>query len=184
VKSKFIWKKLDYNGEQLRSHFAYKSFSISGDCIIGFIGACDVNKNMVDIEDSKARKYIKSDDMVHFIVEHFGIDLERAILRQIILISIIKECIDDYCGRLILKRSGNDLYFGDKKLSVSIATSSPVSCLIHVGINILESGAPIPIVGLKRFKINAKKFANKVMKKYLSEMDHIAFARCKVEAVK
>lgn len=70
-------------------------------------------------------------------------------------------------------------------MSVSIATKSLTSILIHTGVNILSDGAPIPVSGLESdlgIK-DVKEFAVEVMKNYSEELDDIVLASTKVRGV-
>ena len=96
---------------------------------------------------------------------------------------IIKEALEK--RGFLVKRNGDDLFVNDKKLSVSIATKSLTSILIHTGINILSEGAPIPVSGLESdlgIK-DIKEFALEVMKNYSEEVDDIVLASTKVRGV-
>ena len=66
-------------------------------------------------------------------------------------------------------RNGDDLMIEGRKLSVSIATKSITSVLIHTGLNILSEGAPVAACGLEsELKIsNMKEFAEEIMQKAL-----------------
>ena len=72
-----------------------------------------------------------------------------------------------------------------KKLSVSIATKSITSVLIHTGLNILSEGAPVKASGLtSELGINdIGSFALEVMKRYSEELDDIKSASTKVRGV-
>lgn len=175
--------KLKYDGRQLRSHFAYQTFNIPGDSIVAFRGPCDVpRENLVDLEDAKQDKFIFSKDMLHFIVEHFDMTLTQTIAYQRLLISNVIEEIHDAKGDLRLKRVGDDIYDDVYKLSVSIATASPVSCLIHVGLNISSENTPVPTKGLEDYALNPHAVARGVMNRYRAEMEGIQKARAKVRA--
>lgn len=175
---------LNYDGSQLQSLFTYKNFGLMGDSVTVFRGSCRVEqREMVDMEDVAAQDWIYSEDMLHFIVEHFDMDLEKTIIRQRLLIATIKEELETL-GVSSLKRSGDDLYEGDKKLSVSIATLSPVSTLIHCGLNVLNHNTPIPTIGLSNLRIpNILEFGESVAKHYCSEVLSMRLARCKVRGV-
>jgi uncharacterized protein len=82
-----------------------------------------------------------------------------------------------------LRRSGDDLFVGDHKLSVSIATVSPVSTLIHLGINIDPAGAPVAAVGLDDLGIEPTRFAKDLLLGFVSETGSVQNARCKVRPV-
>ncbi len=185
MKSRFIKDEIRYTGEQLRSNFALDTFGIVGDSIVAFVGPCEVKAEfMVDMEDLKAGRVIYSESMLHFIVEHHDMDLERNILRQLVLAAIIKEQLNGILGRDAVRRAHTDLYDGDAKLSVSIATLSPVSALIHFGVNISSKNTPVTTRGMDDYGIDTLKIAEVVMKEYVSELDHADHARCKVKWVR
>ena len=73
----------------------------------------------------------------------------------------------------------------DRKLSVSIATKSITSILIHTGLNILSEGAPVAASGLtSELGIkDIKAFALDVMKRYSEELEDIVLASTKVRGV-
>lgn len=184
MKSRFIKDEIKYTGEQLRSHFAFETFGIAGDSIVAFVGPCDVKPEyMVDVDDLKAGNAIYSERMLHLIVEHHDMDLERNILRQLLLANIIKEKLNEILGRDVVDRSHTDLYDSDAKLSVSIATLSPISGLIHFGVNISSKNTPVKTLGLDDYGIDASKLAETVMKAYIEELDHADHARYKVKWV-
>lgn len=177
-------KPLNYDGSQLQSLFAYKNFGLMGDSVCVFRGACRVEQNeMVDMQDVLAKDWIYSEDMLHFIIEHFEMDLEKTIVRQRLLIATIKEELEKL-GVKTLRRSGDDLYEEEKKLSVSISTLSPVSSMIHCGLNVSNQNTPIPTIGLNNFKIqNVLEFGESVAKNYCAEFLSMRLARCKVRGV-
>ena len=175
---------LTYNGSQLRSLFAYRNYGLMGDSVTVFRGPCTVQKDeMVDLEDVRAEDWIWSEDMLHFIVEHFEMDLEKAIIRQRLLVATIKEELEKL-GIKSIYRTGDDLYEGERKLSVSISTLSPVSTLIHCGLNISSHNTPIPTVSLTDLGVrDFLSFGESVAKTYCSEVKSIRLARCKVRGV-
>lgn len=173
-----------YTGEQLQSNFAYKHFGVIGDSIVAFCGPCDVKADrMVDIEDRKAGSTIYSEHMLHFIVEHHDIDMERNVLRQIMLANIVKDTLNGILGRLAAHRKHTDLYDGDAKLSVSVATVSPLSSLIHFGVNISSVNTPVRTKGLQDYGVDHEQFARTVMQKYVADVDRLHLTRCKVKWV-
>ncbi len=184
MNSLFIDKRIDYTGRQLRSHYIYEQFGVSGDAIIAFCGTCDVEREaMVDVEDVIAQNIIYSDDMLHFLVEHFNTDLERIILRQLLLAAIVQDHLVRARGTSFVTRKGSDLYDNDAKLSVSVATVSPVSSLIHFGINISSAHTPVTTKGLEDYGIDPHQFALTVMEQYTRDHDTVDHARCKVRWV-
>lgn len=184
MKTKFVEKEIKYIGSQLAPHWIYKNFQIQGDAMIGFCGECEVKlTEMVDIEDVINDEPIYSKSMLSFIVEHFNVDLVEGVFRQRLLICIIKEALEN--RGFVIRRSGDDLFFDGRKLSVSIATKSITSVLIHTGLNIDPQGAPVKASGLgvDLGIIDIEGFANEIMKRYSDEIEDIILASTKVRGV-
>lgn len=184
---RFIEETIVYDGTQLSSLWAFRNFGLQGDSILSFRGPCKVKlSEMVDVEDIRKNAPIYSTDMLHFIIEHFDLDLEKTIFRQRLFVSIIKDAVYKNTG-VILCRRGDDLYLNDKKLSVSIATISPVSTMIHTGINVSSKDTPVPAVGLADLGLKDAEVArmgSSVCSEYAREIKEIRLARCKVRGVK
>jgi hypothetical protein len=183
VKTYFHDGELAYT--ELYSHFAYKNFGVAGDSVVSFVGPCDVSgDDLVDLADRAAGDYIKAAKMLHFIVEHFAMDLLTAVRHQRLLCAALYEYLTGRSPGPGLRRDGDDLYVGDGKLTVSIATVSPVSALIHLGINIDAAGAPVKTADLSWFaNLEPKEVAVGVMKRYADEVDGIHAAAVKVRPV-
>lgn len=181
----FIDRPMDYDGGQLVSHWIFGETGRPGDALVAFIGGCDVKlDHMVDLVDKRASCKIFSEKMLHFICEHFDHDLEKMVLRQRLFVAIICEELRTLKGATPFERRGNDIYDGDAKVNVSIATTSPVSTLMHIGVNIISKNTPVKTKGLADYGIDAKTFAEDVMKRYNAEVEGIKEARAKVKWVK
>lgn len=179
----FIPETITYDGTQLSSHWAFRTMGHLGDSIVSFRGPCRVMlAEMVDLEDVRKNAPIFSHSMLHFIVEHFDMDLEKTIFRQRMLIAIIKDILwENY--QADFTRNGDDLFAGDKKLSVSIATLTPVSTMIHTGLNILSKDTPVKTIGLYDLGLQAEAIeplGKLICKRYAEEIGDIRLARCKV----
>ena len=184
MKYELIEKEIKYEGWQLAPHWIYKNFKIQGDAIVGFIGECEVKlAEMVDIEDVINNEPIYSKNMLSFITEQFNVELVEGVFRQRLLICTIKEALER--RGIKVERSGDDLFVDGKKLTVSIATRSLTSILIHTGINIDSTGAPVKACGLQNdLQItDIKEFANEIMKNYSEELEDIVLASTKVRGV-
>src|SRR5258708_7976068 len=100
---------------------------------------------MVDGEDKLAKSEIRSASMLHFIVEKFATPLFPAVLMQRLLASLcfdaIRECVPALAHEFT--RDGDDIFWQDRKLSISIATVSPVSALVHFAVNISNINTPV-----------------------------------------
>jgi len=180
VKTRFLERRVDYDGTQIRSLWAYRELGIQGDSLVAFLGACEIPfDHMVDLEDVRRRSRIASPLMLHFIAEHFDRDLEKAVLRQRLLAALVRDLLG---GRV--RREGDDLYVQGGKLSISIATLTPVSSKIHFGINVVrELGVDVPTRGLRDLKVKPVAFAKRVLAEYAAQMDGILDARTRVRGV-
>lgn len=184
MKTLFIDDEIKYIGSQLAPHWIYKNFKIQGDVIVAFIGECEVKlTEMVDIEDVINNEPIYSKSMLSFITEQFNVNLVEGVFRQRLLICIIKELLEE--RGIFVVRNGDDLMIDGRKLSVSIATKSTTSILIHTGLNILSEDAPVKASGLtSELGISdIKEFALEIMKRYSEELQDIVLASTKVRGV-
>ncbi|MEI7643937.1 MAG: DUF366 family protein [Chloroflexales bacterium] len=181
-------RTITYDGRQLAPHWIYRQFDLMGDAAVAFIGPCHVDlSEMVDIEDVKAQAPIFSPKMLHIIAEFFSSDLHTTVYRQRLLIVTAKEILERLTDRPVT-RKGDDLYLprtdgSPGKLSVSIATASATSTLIHTGLNIEIEGTPVPTVGLAELGVDPAAFGAELLRRYADEVDDIWLARCKVRAV-
>ena len=102
----------------------------------------------------------------------------------------------------LVTRSGDDLFWNDgqtdRKLSVSIVTASPVSRLLHAGINLDAAGAPVAAAGLfdlgiapaflpgddaARGMVAVKDLATRILTAFAREAEEIEWACAKVRPV-
>lgn len=184
MQTKLIGEEIKYIGSQLQPHWIYKNFKMQGDAIVAFIGECEVKlTEMVDIEDVINNEPIYSKYMLSFITEQFNINLVEGVFRQRLLICIIKELLEK--RGVFVVRNGDDLMINGRKLSVSIATKSTTSILIHTGLNIESEGAPVKAAGLTSELgiTDIRAFAQEVMTAYAEELKDIELASTKVRGV-
>ena len=158
---KHIDKSFKYDGSQIEPSWAFKSFKIKGSSIITWRGPMNIKeKYLKDFEDIGLE--IKSDDMVHFIVEHFDTqpaNLEIAYLRQRLLVMILEEELAK--NKIVSQRKGDDLFIHSKKLTVSIATASISSMKIHLAMNLTSKGTPEDVDTIGLFELlNGKNKSN------------------------
>lgn len=190
MKVKKIKKRILYDGSQLRSLYAYQNYGIMGDSILIWRGPCDVSPEfMVDGEDKREDALIAGHDMIHLIIEKFGEGLGFAVAMQRLIAAVVKDEVEALVrvksiNRKKLFRDGDDIYYGNKKFSISIATVSPVSALIHFAINVTNEGTPVKTCALSDFAINPDIFAERVLKRVQAEMLSLFKATTKVFWVK
>ncbi len=181
MKTKFIDQNFIYDGSQLRSLFAYETQGVLGDSIVSWCGKCDIsNANMKDGEDLFAGERIFSENMLHFIVEAFEVNLRTMVSLQRLLTSIIKDQLTELQPSLKLRRDGDDIYLDDKKLNISIASAGPLSAMIHCGVNVSSRNTPVPTIGLEDLNINTVEFSDKVLTDFSAEYESIRIACQKV----
>ncbi|MBI2083279.1 MAG: DUF366 family protein [Deltaproteobacteria bacterium] len=183
---KIYWvdQSINYDGSQLTPHWIFKNFNLVGNAMVAFVGGCRVSpEHMVDLADLKEGKTIYSEKMLHFIAEFFDKNLSETILLQRLFVSLVQQEIVYRAKTTTLIRAGNDLFDGEAKLSVSIATASPVSTLMHYGINISSQNTPVKTKGLADYAIDPKTFAISLLETMKNEMETVATARSKVRAV-
>jgi hypothetical protein len=172
-----------YTGRELRSHFAFDEFGIAGDCAVAFVGPCRVEiGEMVDLVDVRAGAFIASPRMVHFLVEHFELSLREAVLRQRLLVRLAADLLRQG-GAPDVQVRGSDVFAAGRKASVSVATRSPVSALIHFGVNVRTEGTPVPAFGLAETKLAPEDFAREVLASYERELADVHRAAAKVRGV-
>lgn len=171
---------LDYDGSQIKPLWAFSTLGVQGDSIVIFRGAMKLARKEVldqkDLRESSDNYPISGDEALHLIVEHFDDpDLRLAYHRQRILIFLIKEMLESKAGHDMVRKA-SDLYIGDRKLTVSVATASVSSSKIHVGINITGTGAPkgVEIIGLEDIGLeDISSFGSSVAKAYIHELEEI-----------
>ncbi len=194
----FSEKPRPYTGPELRPHFLLTEFALRGSALGAFIGPCHVKTDhLVDWEDRLANDRIEAKQMVHFLGEFFGATLKEGVLRQRLFIAQLGQSIQRHLEKsglsrkFRLHRDGDDLFLTDltapesapRKLSVSIVTASPVSQLLHTGINVDPEGAPVPAIGLRELGIEPVEWAKQALETFAQEWDGVEWACAKVRPV-
>jgi hypothetical protein len=185
-------KELTYSGPELSPHFILSRFKVEGSCLAAFIGPCFVKTDhLVDWEDRLANDHIKASMMVHFLGEFFGLTLREGVwIQRLIVSQIHANLLTEFKAnpKIVIERSGDDLFVKDsggpaQKLSVSIVTASPVSILLHLGINVDSTGAPVAATGLANLNLDPKLFAQKILTWFSTEFESVERACVKVRPV-
>lgn len=192
--SKRLEREIAYSGRELAPHWIAHETKQFGSALVAFTGACDVATDaLVDLEDRFASDSIRAQSMLHFLGEFFGDTLEITVVRQRLLVAILGECLNRRLYKSttlpagverLVERSGDDIFVTvdgrKKKLTVSIVTASAVSTLLHFGVNIDATGAPVEAVGLQDLGVSASDLADEVLSLWSKEMHEQAVARAKV----
>jgi hypothetical protein len=187
LKVQWLDRELAYTGPELRPHWILSNFKIQGSAVVAFCGRCEVRtENLVDWEDRIASDHIRAARMVHFVGEFFGPSLREAVWMQRLFVGILSEILREEFG-VATTRTGDDLWVGAgesrRKLSVSIVTSSAVSQLLHIGINVDPACAPVPAVGLGELGVDAVGFARIALERFARETVSVWDATTKVMPV-
>lgn len=179
--TRWLESRLSYDGSQLRAHWILHQSGLVGDAMVAFRGPCGVtDTEMADLADLDGPG-IAADDMVHFLWESFTApDLLLAVHRQRLLSAQAAEILRELAPLAIVRRTGDDLWVGAGKLSISIATVTPVSALIHFALNASPGGAPVAIATLADLHIDPQQFAVALLQRVAAEQESIAAARAKV----
>lgn len=173
-----------YDGTQLRSLYAYLSHHILGDSVVSWVGACDVSfEHMIDGEDLLAEAKICGSQMLHFVFEIFDQPLIVGVFVQRIFASIAKDVLEEK-AKIKITRKGDDLYWNDKKLSISIACRSPNSVLVHFAMNVKNDGTPVATCALEDWGLeaSAQSLSQELMLRFQKEYESIKQATWKVRA--
>jgi hypothetical protein len=175
--------RIDYTGKELRPHWIMERFGLVGDSAVAFIGSCNVTgDDLVDLEDRALGNTVESDRMLSFIAEIFGLGLPGIVFAQRLLCAVAAEAAGE-AGGVSIRREGDDLFVGSGKLSVSVATVSPVSGLIHLGLNITTDGVPVEAACLEDIGVDAARLAPVVLSGFAGEVDGVIQAARKVRPV-
>jgi hypothetical protein len=184
MRTLFSNRRLTYTGPNLRSGWIAETFDLPGEALVAWLGPAHVaTADLVDLEDQRAGAEIHAALMLHFLAEHPGDALPLTVLRQRLLVAEALEILQEYPAAATLQRSGDDLYLGERKMSVSIATVSPHSGLIHFAVNVDPTGAPVPAGGLEELGIEPRAFAERLLETYAAEMASADAACRKVREV-
>lgn len=183
MNSRWIDEVIAYDGTQLRAHWILLRTGIVGDAIVGFRGPCAVERaEIADLEDLDGPG-IAGDDMIHFVWESFAQpDLLLAVHRQRLLAAQAGEVLRELAPTMAVRRDGDDLWVGDGKLSISIATSSGTSALLHFAVNATPGGAPVRTATLRDLGVDGRAFGQRLLARCVAEQAGIAAARAKVRA--
>lgn len=194
-------KSVTYGGLELSPHWILQQTGVYGSSMAVFEGSCHVDtSHLVDFEDRLNADWIGARSMVHIIAEFFqplisSQSLELAIYYQRLLIiqmeKALREMLKDK-SEVTVSRRGDDLFVALRKglvqkLSVSIATTSAVSVLIHWGINLDATGAPdhVNAAGLCSTlgftPLDVLHFTKTSLEGYIEELEEIKLAQCKVQ---
>ncbi len=189
MKSRFVDSNENYDGSQLVSLRNYLKHEMLGDSVVAWVGPCEVEgDHMVDGEDLLAGSEIRGEKMLHFIVELFDSTLFAAVGIQRLMAAIVKDALMLMSLEKLLicdlRREGDDIFVADKKFSISIATQSPTSSLIHFAVNVVNRGTPVPTISLEEFGLDAQAFALEVMQRLTTEVETIREATRKVKWVR
>src|SRR6185312_1159611 len=116
--------------------------------------------------------------------EFFGMSLNEGVLTQRFFMATIADVLNEGQSKARVTRRGDDLFALERKLSVSIVTASPVSVLLHAGLNIDPTGAPVPAIGLEELGFRKREALFRlIQERFLEEWNDMKWACTKVRPV-
>jgi hypothetical protein len=170
MKSLFVEGEIAYTGEQLRPHWAFITFELAGDSIVGFVGPYRASPEFTsDLRESKDGVESEEGTMLHLVVEHFGSDLLRILLCQRLLLGIARDKLNHRLGGDLLQIWGDDICDGNERITTCSATVSTLSGKIHLGIRI----KPTKGKGLKDYDVSPRELGEVIMDQYRLELFRI-----------
>jgi hypothetical protein len=185
LQTRLLPDELTYDGTQLATHWPRRTAGVTGDCVVAFLGPAEVpTENLVDLEDRRAGERITARRMLHLIGVWFGRTLAETVLRQRLYVFLTAERLRLRGVDVLVE--GDDIYTPGRrlqKLSVSIATVSPLAGLVHLGLNDDPAGAPVPAVGLAELGVGAADFARELLGVFEETERGLESAAAKVRAV-
>ena len=184
MKTLLLDQAFAYDGSQLRSHWILHTTKLVGDALVAWRGPCSVRRDEIaDLQDLDGPG-IRGADMLHFVMERFDDgDLVRAVLRQRLLAAQALEVLRALApGGAELVRDGDDLFVAGAKLSISIATRSACSTLLHFALNVTNAGTPVRTAALADLGIDPRGYAERLLAAAAEEDSSMHDARCKVRA--
>lgn len=180
---KTFWceREFEYDGSQLRPLFSYSEFGIEGDSVVAWIGGCDIpSENIVDAQDHRDQSEIRGKRMLHFIIETFHINIIGLVCLQRLVASMAKDLIATNAQKasspISIRREGDDLFVDSRKLSISVASVSSISGLIHFALNVTNEGTPVPTCSLNDLGLEPKSFASDLLRMIAVEYSSIVSA--------
>jgi len=185
LQTSFLRREQRYDGSQLTTHWCRRVSALETDALVAFIGEARVpTANLVDQEDREQGATIVARQMLHFVGVYFERPLAEMVWRQRLYMSRIAQRLNQRGVELTV--IGDDLYLPatpPRKLSVSIATVSQTAGLLHIGVNIDPTGAPVPAVGLAELGVDAKELGQELLTLFAKEEESVRRAVAKVRAV-
>ena len=185
IRPSTLWlaEEIAYDGTQLRSHWIRETCGLSGSAMVAFCGPASVEGDaLVDLEDRLAGAIIRAESMVHVLYEAFAVDLSLMVAQQRLLVASAGELLRGH--GVPVDRRGDDLFVGSGKLSVSIATRSVVSALLHFAVNVTQAGTPVETAALEDHGIEPEAFAVDLMSRFADEIESMGEAIGKVRGVR
>lgn len=185
MKTHFDSKPATYDGTQLKALRNYLDYGLLGDSVLAWTGPCQISfEHMVDGEDLREQAKIEGSEMVHLVFEIFDVPLVAGVCLQRLTADHARAIVLQMTGgKFALTREGDDLYWNGKKFSISIATKTANSVLVHFAVNVRNDGTPVPTCALVDFGLRAPVFAQELCVNVAEEWISIKEATWKVRTL-
>ena len=160
--------------DAMKSHWALINFDLWGNSMVIFKGPMEIEpKDMIDLKEVKRDTVLPDGDLLHFVIEHFGDDMEKGVLRQNILVNIAEEKLEHRLSDRKILRWGDDLYDEDRRITLTAVAQTPVSIKIHFGICI-DSDTNAGFVGIDEYHLDIDELAEVIGNQYRADMKRLA----------
>ncbi len=169
LKKYLSMEELEFNGLQLRAHWAQESFGLQGESIIAFVGP--FGPRIQNVVFPSACQPFHGKKMLHFVVEHFHADAEKVSLQQLLLIHVLKDKLNHRLKGDLIQRWGQNLFLESAQLTVAMVLLSDSSATIYTGINIQRGDPASKIWGLEQGHLDPMELAQVVMDQYIFEVE-------------
>jgi hypothetical protein len=183
MKTKFLKNEFLYDGSQMKPLDNYLKYDLFGDSCIAWVGPCQISfEKMLDGEDLIEKCEIRGSKMLHFVFEIFQRELVSAVFLQRLFASLVQSYVYEN-SKVFLKREGDDLYWEDKKFSISIAAPTINSNMVHFAVNVVNLGTPVKTLSCEDLKIKPEVMAEVLLKQISHEYQSILNASFKVRSI-
>lgn len=169
LKNYLVPEELEFDGQQLRGHWAQEKFGLRGENIVAFTGAFDPKPEIVTFPSPC--EVFRKRKMLHLVVEHYHADPEKLRLQQRLLVNVLKDKLNHRLKGDVIQRWGANLFHASAQITITISALTTSSALIYQGVCIQQSKAKAKLWGLEDGHIDPAELAQVVMDQYVFELE-------------
>jgi hypothetical protein len=170
LKKYFVHEQLEFDGQQLKAHWAQQSFGLKGESIVAFVGLYNPGR---EVSLPAAFEIFRNTKLLHLVVEHLHADLEKLHLQQLLLLSVLQDKLNHRLKGDLVQRWGQNLCHESARLTASKSLLTASSALIYTGVNVHRGDPKSKLWGLEEGGIDPEELAQVVMDQYIFELEGI-----------